>query len=226
MNRFDPSGAYWCWVDDDSSGCKGAAGAFGIYGGTTTSYSVERTPNRAQGAVIAGGGGDGSGGPPTPPQITLREVDDCIYPEGTRTSAGFTLEVEYQVLVNGQPVLGNSALNKLGASISESVTKTSPGDIDYTGGVWCPVGGACDTAGSMTSSGTFWDDLSGQGTATQSFLFNGVVVSVSFPGTPGTQTKLNNSYNSKRRSISVGGGAVIGNSKTRPCTGNHGDPQP
>jgi hypothetical protein len=160
-------------------------------------------------------------------QVSLQEIDDCIYPKGTRTSAGFTLEVEYQVLVNGQPVLGNSALNNLGISISESVTKTSPNsNIDYTGGVWCPVGGACGTAGSMYSNGTFWDDLSGQGTATQSFLFNGVVVPVSFPGTPGTQTTLNNIYNSKGGSISVGGGAVIGNSKTRPCTGNHGDPAP
>ncbi len=159
--------------------------------------------------------------------VTLTEIDDCIFPRGTRTSAGFTLEVEYQVLDNGQQVLGKYALNNLGISIAESVTKTS-GNIDYTSGVWCPDGGACGTAGSMSSSGTFWDDLAGQGTAIQSFLFHGVVVPVTFPGASGasgTQTKLNNIYNSKGRSISVGDGAVIGNPKTRPCD-KAGDPAP
>jgi hypothetical protein len=161
--------------------------------------------------------------------VTLKEVDDCIYPSGigvTALTATFTLEVEYQVLVNGSPVYGNSALNALGVSISESVATTSGPKI-VGGGVWCPNGGSCDTAGSMTSTGTFWDMLAGSpggpSTANQTFLFGGQSIAVSFPGTAGSSTVLKNTYNSQAQSITVGNGALSGTSSTRTC-GKSGDP--
>jgi RHS repeat-associated protein len=171
----------------------------------------------------------GGGTPAPPPQISLKEIDDCIYPSGigvTALTATFTLEVEYQVLVNGSPVYGNSALNALGISISELVGTTSGPNI-VGGGAWCPNGGSCDTAGSMTSTGTFWDMLagspSGYSTANQTFLFGRQPIAVSFPGTAGSSTILKNTYNSQAQSITVGNGALSGTSSTRTC-GKSGDP--
>jgi RHS repeat-associated protein len=159
------------------------------------------------------------------PTITLRQIDDCIYPSGTGLSLGaWTLEVEYQVLVNGRPESGNFALNALGIVIKESVQKTGRSNIDNTGGVWCPVGGNCDTAGSMNPYGDFWDVLAGAGTANQTFLLNGQPISVSFSGVSGSQTVLKNTYNSRGHTISVGGGALTGTSDTRECGSKNGDP--
>jgi type IV secretory pathway TrbL component len=135
------------------------------------------------------------------------------------------LEVEYQVFVNGKPVLGNSALNALGIAISETVTVTSGSALNGRGdGVWCPNGANCSTAGSMNPSGEFWDILAGgPSTANQTFSFNGQALAVTnFTGSP---TVLNNTYNSPGQSISVGGGSLIGNSKTRHCGANNGDPE-
>ena len=187
------------------------------------------------GNSFAPGAGCPSGSGPPPPQqplqspkpvITLKETDDCIYPTGigiTSVRGLFTLEVQYQVLDNGVPVVGNNALNSLGILISESVTTTSGPKITG-GGVWCPVGGTCDTPGTITSMGTFWDMLAGgPSTANQSFLLNGQALSVSFQGTSGSQTALKNKYNSPGNSISVGKGALTGNLSTRKC-GKIGDP--
>jgi hypothetical protein len=213
------AGSADCWTVFGLDGCdSGTAENNGCYGGV----------NGLLGAPDPGcpaGGGDSGPAPAPPPTITLQEIDDCVQPHGTGINPGvWTLHVEYQVLVNGNPVYGNSALNALGIVITESVAKTS-GNIDITGGQgWCPVGGNCGAnAGTMNSSGDFWDMLAGQGTANQSFLYNGQPIAVSFGGSPGGQTVLNNSYNSKGHNISVGGGALIGNNKTREC-GKNGDP--
>jgi RHS repeat-associated protein len=162
--------------------------------------------------------------PAAKPIITLRETDDCIYPDGIGFNNGaWTLEIQYQVLVNGVAVSGNDSLNRQGISIFESVQKTS-GNIDIGSGKWCPVGGNCSTAGSMDPHGMFWDVLSGNGTANQTFLFGGSPVSVGFPGVSGSQTVLKNTYNSSGKTISVGNGALTGTSATRSCGTKNGDP--
>ena len=67
---------------------------------------------------------------------------------------------------------------------------------------------------SLYSNGTFWDALAGNGTANQSFLLNGSPIPVvNYPNSTGFE----NIYNSANQSISVGGWAVVGNSKTRQC---------
>jgi RHS repeat-associated protein len=165
--------------------------------------------------------------PEPPPQISLQEIDDCTYPGGTGLTPGaWTLEVEYQVLVNGATVFGNSTLNNLGISISESVVTTSGPKITG-GGVWCPAGGGCGTpTPSMTPYGMFWDILaspfaaSKPSTANQSFLLNGQAIPVdTYEGS----TVFQNIYNSSGQSISVGNGALTANSSTRNC-GHEGDP--
>jgi RHS repeat-associated protein len=159
---------------------------------------------------------------PPPPVITLRVIDECIYPNGIGISMGsFTLEVEYQVLVNGQPLLGNYSLSNAGVNrVNETVTNTG-GNVNYGSGSWCLSTATCDMPGSLTSSGTFWDSLSGGGTANQSFTINGQAIAALFPGTVGLKA-WQDVFNSK--SVSVGNGAVTGNSSTRICGSKHGDP--
>ena len=161
---------------------------------------------------------------PETPTITLKEIDDCIFPHGVGIVGGrWTLEVEYQVLVNGRPIIGNYSLASLGISlVTENVTTTSGGPI-RGGGNWCLSTASCDEPGSLTPSGTFWDILAGNGTATQSFMINGQTIPVTFPGATGASTVLNNVYNSAGKTISVGDGALTGNSTTREC-GKNGDP--
>jgi RHS repeat-associated protein len=161
---------------------------------------------------------------PTPRIITIQEIDDCIFPNGTGITGGaWVLEVEYQVLVNGQPILGNYSLANAGISqVSETVTTTSGGPINGNG-AWCLSNGNCAAPGSLTPSGTFWDVLSGNGTANQSFAINGQTTSVTFPGAAAL-TKLKDVFNSPGHSISVGGGALTGNSATRQCGTKNGDP--
>ena len=162
--------------------------------------------------------------PPPPPRITIQQVDDCTYANGTsRTPGAFTLEVDYQVLVNGTAILGNYSLASAGISlVTENVTVTS-GDPVRGGGNWCLSSATCDQPGSLTPAGTYWDDLAGNATVNQNFLINGQNIPVMFPGVGGAQTVLNNVYNSKGKTISVGSGALVGNSQTRAC-GKNGDP--
>ena len=162
--------------------------------------------------------------PPPPRVISLREIDDCIFPNGTGITGGaWVLEVEYQVLVNGQPILGNYSLGSAGISqVNETVTTTSGGPI-YGNGVWCLSSGNCAAPGSLTASGAFWDVLSGNGSANQSFTINGQTIAVNFPGAVPLAV-LKNVYNSPGHSISVGGGALNGNSATRQCGTKNGDP--
>ena len=160
---------------------------------------------------------------PYTPKITLRQVDSCALPDGTGLNPGdWTLGVKYQVLVDGKPVYGTNALNSMGISIYETVTKTS-GNIDNTGGKWCPPGATCG-GDPIDSHGTFWDLLGGNGTANQTFMMNGQALDVSFSGVSGTQTVLKNTYNSKRRRVSVGNGALKGTDASRECGGKNGDP--
>jgi RHS repeat-associated protein len=162
---------------------------------------------------------------PAPPKvITLRVIDECIFPNGTGISLGsFTLEVEYQVLVNGQPVAGNFSLSAAGINrVNETVTNTG-GNVNYGSGNWCLSTATCDMPGSLTPYGTFWDVLAGNGTANQSFLINGQAIAVLFPSTTGLTT-WQDVFNSPNKSISVGNGAVKGNSSTRVCGSKNGDP--
>ena len=176
--------------------------------------------------------GPGGGGPPPQkpkeqaPTISLAAVSDCVFAQGTAIDPGvWTLEVEYQVEVNGRPVVGNNALNNLLSFISESVNVTS-GPAMSANGVWCPVGSSgCSPSGSISSTGTFWDVLAGINTLTQSFLLNGQTpLPVSLSGVAGTQTVLQNKYNSSGQVISVGNGGIVGTSSTRPCGSQKGDP--
>ena len=159
---------------------------------------------------------------PPPPALSLAEVNDCTYPQGTSILPGtWTLEVEYQVLVDGQAVFGNTTLTNDGVStVSEKVTTTSGGPITG-GGVWCLATAACPSHGSLTSSGMFWDVLAGNGTANQSFLIGGQLIPVSFAGTAGSPTVLKNLYNSAGSTISVNSGALVGNSSTPHCENVH-----
>jgi RHS repeat-associated protein len=164
---------------------------------------------------------------PNPPQITLNEIGDCVYPLGTKGTPFWTLEVEYQVLVNGLPAVGLSTLAGDGVSmITESITNAS---FPVTGnGVWCTsTYTACpnpQAIGELTAQGTFWDGLAGNGKENQGFLLNGTQpLSVI---TYGGATVFQNVLNSLRRTISVGNGAVVGNRKTRQCGPSAGDPEP
>ena len=78
-----------------------------------------------------------------------------------------SLEVEYQVLLNGRPLSGNNALSRNGVSvITESITNAT---FPVTGaGAWCLVTAKCKNPGSLYAIGTFWDALAGNGTANQS----------------------------------------------------------
>ena len=74
--------------------------------------------------------------PAAPPQVSLQEIGDCVQPKGNNATAYWTLEVEYQVLVNGQTVAGNSTLTNYGITmIAENITNAT---FDVNGaGVWC-----------------------------------------------------------------------------------------
>jgi hypothetical protein len=157
------------------------------------------------------------------PRLSLALADECYFPKGTSTTVGYTLEADYQVLENGMPVSGTLTLNALGVVVSELVTTTNGPTINPRGpGVWCPVGGSCDTAGSMSSSGSFWDTLAGDpsrktSTADQSFFLQGAYLPVvSFPGGP---TVLHNTY-------STGIVTLNGMSATPRACGRNGDPTP
>jgi RHS repeat-associated protein len=238
VNRVDPGGTDSCLDEFGLFGGQGGTGCRFPFGTGWNCFDPSGisvfgllcdvpVPVPAPGASSGSGGG---GAPPAAPRgITLSDTDVCIYPEGTSNYPGvWTLEVQYQVMVDGSPVYGNGALNSAKLYISENVTTTSGSEI-RGGGTWCPVGapsGACATPGSMDSSGRFWDVLAGSATANQSFYVKGVAnpLSVSFPGAGGSQTVLQNTYNSGNQSISVGNGALVGTSSTRVCTGTHGDP--
>ena len=164
---------------------------------------------------------------PSPPQITLSEIGDCAYPKGTKGTPFWTLEVEYQVLANGLPAVGLSTVAGDGVSmITESITNAS---FPVTGGgVWCtPTYTACPNSqaiGELTAQGTFWDGLAGNGTENQGFLLNGTqpLSVINYGGA----TVFQNVLNSLRRTILVGNGAVVGNSKTRECGAQTKDPEP
>ncbi len=114
-------------------------------------------------SYYGGGGSDCGGGGVLPTQTVqnpvvqqipsaLRVVQECYY-TGSGLSAGYTLEVQYQVLDQfGQPILGNSTLNSLGVVVKEKVTPTNGASFNANG-VWCPVGGNCSAPGTISSSG-------------------------------------------------------------------------
>jgi RHS repeat-associated protein len=198
--------------DDDDDGGGGSGGGGGCFGGN----GLLAQP----GPLCPPVGGPPPQKSPTPPRprtvITLKEIGDCIYPNGAGGYAGFTLEVEYQVLVNRRPQPGNPP------TVSESVQ--SPGNKITGNGVWCTRSSTCSTAGSMMPNGSFWDALGGNFTASQTFYVNGQAVPViNFPGSP---TTLSNVYNSANQMISVSNGAVVGNSQTRLCGTLSGDEAP
>jgi RHS repeat-associated protein len=163
----------------------------------------------------------GGGGMAPPLVITMSAVDECIYPMGTSTSPGmWTLEVKYQVLVDGLIPFG---LGALGAANISKITESVNANFPVTaGGPWCTANATnCSSLGSLSPTGTFWDVLAGNGTATQSFLLNGSALPVV---NYGGATSFKNTYNSIGQSISVGNGAITGSSKTRKCGTKKGDP--
>jgi hypothetical protein len=74
--------------------------------------------------------------------------------------------------------------------------------------------------GALDYHGIFWDGLAGNGTASQTFLLYGQAIPVV---TYQNATTFKNIYNSSGQQITVGNGALVGNSSTRKCTGN-GEP--
>lgn len=231
VNHNDPTGLEEPCDPSLDSGCSPGLPGLPCGFGYGTVCGIDPIGCIGIGSPFAPGGGTGPGCPPaggpTPPgksatQIAsaLAIVDDCYYPNGTKLTFGFTLEVEYQVVdQTGRSIYGNDTLNGLGVVIKESVTTTSGPQVTG-GGVWCPIGGNCDTAGSLSPSGTFWDILAGAAsgqtsTANQSFLLNGTALPVlTFPNGPKV---LKNSYSTKAVTVN-------GLTATRECGSKHGDP--
>jgi hypothetical protein len=165
------------------------------------------------------------------PTVSLREESACTEAHGQLTG-NFTLDVTYQLIVNGTTITGgNSQMSSLGIYfISEQLTNETGGMKGTTPGAWCQTqaGGMCAPGdlGELNSDGTFTDYLSGQGTLTQSFYLNGTgaALGAAFPPSSGfvgplqLYYALNNTYDSTpmkakppRRvppSITVAGGAV------------------
>jgi hypothetical protein len=211
INALDPS---WRWLCNPNMDCTpGGGGPFCAAG-------------EGEGGPQDCTGGGGGGSSPPPPTITLQVIDMCVYPKGTSINPGtWTLEVEYQVYADGQPAKGNNTLTEDGVpKISENVSTISGGPI-IGNGVWCLSTETCPEPGSLTSQGTFWDVLAGNGTASQSFMINGQSIKVIFSSSVG-ETSWTDTFNSKNKSISVGNGAVTGNSTTRLCGTKTGDPAP
>ena len=238
VNFVDPSGTviYWALAPDDGGG--GGGDEFDNGFQDTSGYcDPSQGPGSCGNPCVGVDGFTPSPSPycqgiptpvgapaPPPPKITLRVVDECILPNGIGITLGaFTLAVEYQVLVNGQPLLGNYSLSSAGISlVTETVTTTSGGPF-FGGGNWCISGTQCDEPGSLSPSGTFWDLYSGNGTANQSYQINGQTIAVTFPN-GGVASLLNNVYNSKGNSISLGSGALTSSLSIRECGTKHGDP--
>ena len=229
VNRLDPTGQIWeetCggFGDDGEGSASDDCGFIGINQGCGSVYVMTaidgmQMPSPCEFLPVGGNGGGGAAN-----VITLKVIDECIFPHGTGILPGaFTLAVEYQILVNGQPVLGNNALNSDGLSkITETVVTTGGGPV-RGGGNWCISSANCDEPGSLSPSGTFWDILAGNGTVNQSFQGAHQTIGVTFAG--GTSMLvLMNTYNSNGNSITVGGGALVGNSSVRECGTKNGDP--
>jgi RHS repeat-associated protein len=230
VNFADPRGAY---LVDAGGGlfldC--GYGADSIYDGTCT-------------GTDGGWGGDGGGGcgssmgsgfmeapdpnpcpvnydgpPAPPPSVSLREISACTEAHGKQTG-NFTLDITYQVMVNGAAVTSNLQLFNLGIYfVSEKLTNPT-GDMGTSGAAWClgMASAMCPYSGDvgLLSYGVFVDELSGQGTLTQSFYQNGTgsplnvaFGPLSFVGPLQSYTMLNNTYNSRGRpySVTVAGGA-------------------
>jgi RHS repeat-associated protein len=165
--------------------------------------------------------GGGSSGPAStpPPSVSLRETSACTEAHGSQTG-NFTLDITYQVMVNGAAVTSNLQLYNLGIYlISEQLTNPT-GTMGTSGANWClgMASASCPSQGQvgLLNDGTFVDELSGQGTLTQSFYLNGTGAplqvafgALSFVGPLQSYTALNNTYNSRVNppSVTVAGGA-------------------
>jgi len=123
----DCGGGGGCTMDDVATPCSMVYAVLGAGGGDIPgAWPGSPVPTREGGfctfgpSEIEGGYGDwfrAQGGSPqaTKPQIELEEVDECTQPNGTGVTPGmWTLEVEYQVLLNGRPLSGNNALSRNG----------------------------------------------------------------------------------------------------------------
>ena len=169
---------------------------------------------------------DTSEGPPAPappPTVSLRETSACTQAHGQLTG-NFTLDVTYQLLINGAAITGgNSQMSSLGIYyVSEQLANETGGMAGTPPGAWCQsqAAGACPSPGDLgelSSNGTFTDYLSGQGALAQSFYLNGIGAplqvtfgALGFVGPLQSYTVLNNTYNSRRRppSVTVAGGAL------------------
>jgi hypothetical protein len=146
----------------------------------------------------------------------------CDFPNGTSLTPGYALAVKYQVLDQyGRPILGNMALNAAGVVVVETVETVSGPEI-VGNGVWCPAGGRCATAPSMSPAGVFWDFLAGESgggesKADQSFQIGGAPLTI--VGVGGNPTVLNNTYSSRRV-------LVNGKAAQRRCGSQKYDPAP
>jgi hypothetical protein len=165
-----------------------------------------------------GGGGGPSGPAPAPPTVSLREISACTEAVGKQTG-NFTLDITYQVMVNASAVTSATQLYNLGINfISEQLTNPT-GTMGTSGANWClgMASASCPSPGQvgLLTDGTL-DELSGQGTLTQSFYMNGTgsPLQVAFGplssvGPLQSYTILNNTYNSRGKppSVTVAGGA-------------------
>ena len=152
--------------------------------------------------------------------VSLRGVSACTEAQGTQTG-NFTLDITYQVMVNGAAVTSAAQLYNFGTYfISEQLTNPT-GTMGTSGANWCLgiASASCPypgQVGSLLPNGTFVDELSGQGTLTQSFHMNGAgsplqvaFGPLTFIGPLQSYTVLNNTYNSRGRppGVTVAGGA-------------------
>ena len=178
-------------------------------------------------------GGDSSDSPSPPlapaPSMYLKETSACVDPRGNKVTPYYSIEVTYQLYINGSSAYSNTEMSSFGINyISETLTNPTGNLKNQTPGKWCQgyiPAGVCIPAdiGTLNGDGTFIDILGGQGTLTQSFYINGtgapLNVVFTIAGLVGPQnplTNLNNTYNSspgvgKRPSISVAGGLLTSN---------------
>ncbi len=162
-----------CDFDFDSCGGEDASDYWdGCYG---DEFYLMGVPD--PGCPVGGGWGDPATTAQQPLFVSLRETSDCTEAHGAQTG-NFTLEITYQVMVDGAAIASATQLYNDGIYfISEQLTNPT-GTMGTSGANWClgMASASCPSpgqVGSLLPNGTFVDELSGQGTLTQSFHLNG-----------------------------------------------------
>jgi RHS repeat-associated protein len=213
------SGEGGCWQLFGLEGCDTDTGGGGGCYGSGLGFAGQPDPG-----CPTGGGGDSGPAPAPAPSMYLKETSACVDPHGNQVTPYYALEVTYQLYINGAAAFSNTQMSSFGINyISETLTNATGNLVNQTPAKWClgsVAAGVCVSGdiGSLNTNGTFTDILGGQGSLTQSFYINGTGAALNvvftIPGFVGPQqplTALNNTYNSRGKSISVAGGLLTPN---------------